>query len=251
MHRLITFLWKDTAIDKQTLIKWRLTDVIVITCAILILFLGTALAIQYYFSLDGTRNITIQVSLLLGILESVFLIGGVYFLGLKRRQQSWTSIGLRKPNASWTAMGGLIGIIAIPLSALIAIGIQFALGKPIENPQLPFLVPDGFSWFGAISMFLVVGLLAPFAEELYFRGVLYLWMGERWGIWVGILLSSVFFAIVHGEVSVAGAAFGLGIILAWAYERSGSLWVAIMIHAINNSFKIILLYTFLGFGNLI
>jgi membrane protease YdiL (CAAX protease family) len=126
--------------------------------------------------------------------------------------------------------------------------IQLIMGMPIENPQLPFLAPQGFSWFGAISMFILAGLVAPFAEELYFRGVFYQWLRQRWGVWPGILVSSLVFGIVHGELSVAGAAFVLGLILAWIYEQSGSLWIAILVHAINNSFKVLALYLFLALG---
>ena len=97
-------------------------------------------------------------------------------------------------------------------------------------------------------MFLLAGLVVPFAEELYFRGVLYNWMRDRWGIWPAILMSSLIFGIVHGEIAIAISAFILGILIAWAYERSGSLWTAIMIHAINNGVKILMLYIFLGLG---
>lgn len=229
-------------------VHWNTLDVILVSSAITLFFLGAALGIRVLFQVDEHAEITILTSILLAALEGTILVGSVYFFGLRRRGYSFHMLGLGTPDLTWTFLGALIGMIAIPLSALIAIAIQLALGRPIENTQLPFLAPEGFSWVGAILMFLLAGLIAPFAEELYFRGVLYKWLRGSWGVWPGILISSLIFGVVHGEISVAGSAFILGVIITWAYERSGSLWIAFLIHAINNGVKIAMLYLFLRLG---
>jgi membrane protease YdiL (CAAX protease family) len=149
---------------------------------------------------------------------------------------------------SWMLIGLAFGLVLTPLSGLIMLGLQILLGLPLENPQLPFLAPEGFSWFGLASMFLLGGVVVPFAEELYFRGVLYRWLHGRWGLWPGALVSSLVFGAVHGDVPIAGAAFSLGVVLAWIYERSQSLWPAVLIHITNNVIKILALYIFLAFG---
>ena len=66
-------------------------------------------------------------------------------------------------------------------------------------------------------------MVAPVAEELYFRGVLYGWMRRKWSPMVGILASSAIFADVHLQPQVMPEIFLVGVILAWLYERSGSL----------------------------
>jgi membrane protease YdiL (CAAX protease family) len=228
--------------------QWRTLDVVLISLVIILAFLTAALGLRSLIQVDEPSENTILLSALLAVLEGIVLVGSVYFVGLRRRGLPWQVAGLQRPSPNWVFVGIVVGIIAIPLSAMIAILIQLAIGVPVENTQLPFLAPEGFTWFGAVSMFVLAGLVAPFAEELYFRGVLYQWMRQRWGVWPGILVSSVIFGAVHGEVSVAGAAFVLGLILAWAYERSGSLWIAILVHAINNGVKILALYLFLALG---
>jgi membrane protease YdiL (CAAX protease family) len=54
--------------------------------------------------------------------------------------------------------------------------------------------------------------------------------------------------MLHGDIAVAGATFVMGIILAWFYERSRSLWPSIVIHAINNGLKLAVLYGLLAAG---
>ena len=49
-----------------------------------------------------------------------------------------------------------------------------------------------------------------------------------------ILWSAFFFALIHMNLSQAIGAFIIGIFIGWIYYRSGSLWLAILIHFINN-----------------
>lgn len=230
---------------------WRGVDVLLISVAIVATFLAAFMAL-HFLALDnnGARftQTTIFLSAGLALFESVILIGSVYLLGIRRRSLPWTAVGIRPARTRWMLIGLAFGLILTPLSGLITLALQIALGLPVENPQLPFLAPEGFSWFGLVSMFLLGGVIVPFAEELYFRGVLYRWLRQRWGVWLAALASSLVFGAVHGDVPIAGAAFFLGVVLAWVYERSQSLWPAVLIHIINNGIKILALYTFLALG---
>lgn len=232
---------------------WRGSDVLWISSGITLIFLAVIVGYRLYEKLalsqsDQDIATTIWLSLGLGLLEGIILVGCVYYLGLRRRNLPWTAVGIRPITSEWLLKGITLGIFAIPLSGLITLIIQLILDLPVNNPQLPFLAPEGFSWPGAVGMVLLGGIAAPFAEEIYFRGVLYTWLRQRWGVRTGILGSSFVFGLVHGNVAIAGAAFFLGLILAWVYERSDSLWPAVLIHVINNSVKIILLYALLASG---
>ena len=118
----------------------------------------------------------------------------------------------------------------------------------MENPQLDFLLPDGLSAMNALFMLILVGFLAPFAEELLFRGVIYTFLRERWGIWLGVLVSSLIFGLMHGNLAVGVTGFLLGIVAALVFEYSKSLWPAVIVHVINNSLKVSLLYILVLLG---
>ncbi len=90
---------------------------------------------------------------------------------------------------------------------------------------------------------LVLGLLAPIAEEIYFRGVLFAWLRTKIGVFAAAFLTSAFFAAVHTNYMVGdGAATALalaqigtlGFICAMLYQKSGSLLPAIFFHMTNN-----------------
>ncbi len=85
---------------------------------------------------------------------------------------------------------------------------------------------------------LVVGIAAPIAEELLFRGILY----RRMRTWLGAGASAsaalVIFAAVHGNLLQALYAFVLGAILIWAYEHFAKLIAPILVHIAANLISI-------------
>lgn len=235
---------------------WHFRDILIIGVGIVFIFiLGIAglriLTRINLISIAFNGQNAILLSAGLGALEAIGLIGSIYVFGLRRRHLSWSAVGIRPLSDRWRLYAIVLGIIVIPTSGIIAGLIQLAMGQPLSNPQLPFLAPDGFSWFGAISMLLLGGIAAPIGEELFFRGIFYQWLRDRWGVWIGIIVSGLIFGALHGEPSVAGAAALLGMLLAWVYERSQSLWAPVLIHVINNSVKIIMLYALLANGSIL
>jgi len=197
----------------------------------------------------GPARITLPISLGMVALEALALVGSVYLLGLRRRRLPWAAVGLRPAGAGWLVGAGAIGLACVPLTGLVATLVQLLLGRPLEeNSQAAVLAPEGFSWLGAIGMLLLTGVAVPFAEELFFRGTLYTWLRQRWGVTVGTVVSTLVFGLVHVEPAVVAAGLVLGLIQAIVYERSRSLWTVVLIHAVNNSAKVVLLYGMLALG---
>jgi hypothetical protein len=228
-------------------------DLVWIGLGIVVIFFAGFLLLGAWLGLaqlapGETLQPTIEQTLALAALEAVALVGAVYFLGMRRRGVTWTGIGLRPVSWLWIGIVTVVTLIAIPLTGLLTILILMALGRPLDNPQLDFLIPEGLSWVSAAGMVLLGGVAAPFAEELVFRGVLYPLLRNRWGLWPGVLASSLIFAVIHGDIAVGVTAFVLGIILALVFEYSRSLWSAVLVHVLNNSLKILLLYILVALG---
>ncbi|MEO0888206.1 MAG: type II CAAX endopeptidase family protein [Cyanobacteria bacterium J06648_10] len=73
---------------------------------------------------------------------------------------------------------------------------------------------------------------ASFAEELVFRGILLQRWGTKWGLREGLVGSSVLFGVLHFSNPVGLTVFGL--VMGLLYLRTGSLWVPILCHSLNN-----------------
>lgn len=88
----------------------------------------------------------------------------------------------------------------------------------------------------AISAVLMIAVLAPLSEELFFRGMVFSGLRSRFSLWPAALISGVVFGLPHvltGPLAAIPLTV-LGVALAWLYERTGSLWPCIFIHMINN-----------------
>ena len=80
--------------------------------------------------------------------------------------------------------------------------------------------------------FLTGCIVAPFAEELFFRGLLYSWLRERMPVIAAVIVSSLLFAGMHGFISPVQLAGGL--IFAGLYEWRRNVWAPYVVHAAGN-----------------
>lgn len=84
----------------------------------------------------------------------------------------------------------------------------------------------------------LVIVVAPLCEELFFRGFFYRALRSRFGIASAALLDGILFGAVHtgsSSVAVLPVLALLGAMFCVVYERTGTLYATIALHAINNS----------------
>ena len=109
-------------------------------------------------------------------------------------------------------------------------------------PELPNLVEGEFDMIMKDRMgYFVVGLLAPLAEEMVFRGAI-LRSLLRWksNPWIGIVISAILFAVIHMNPAQMPHAFLIGLLLGWMYWRTDSIVPGIVYHWVNNTVAYIL-----------
>ena len=86
--------------------------------------------------------------------------------------------------------------------------------------------------------YLALGILAPLAEEMVFRGAilrtLFNYFNGRM-YWVPIIVSALLFGLVHGNMAQLLNAFLIGILLGWMYYRTESIVPGIVLHWVNNT----------------
>jgi membrane protease YdiL (CAAX protease family) len=93
---------------------------------------------------------------------------------------------------------------------------------------------------GVLLAVVVVGMLAPLGEELFFRGYLQTRLRRVWRPGPAILVTALAFGVIHGEPVHGVLAFVLGLYLGLVTERAESVVPAVLCHAANNSVSVVL-----------
>jgi membrane protease YdiL (CAAX protease family) len=93
---------------------------------------------------------------------------------------------------------------------------------------------------GLALAIVVVGLLAPVGEELFFRGYMLTRLRQAWSPGPAILVTAIAFGIIHGEWVHGLLAAGIGVYLGLVTERTGSVVPAMICHAVNNTASVLL-----------
>lgn len=133
-----------------------------------------------------------------------------------------------------------------------AIALTMFIGKLFYGPEYQIsqheqleLITAYPRWQLRILVFVVAVVIAPLLEEMIFRGLFQTVIRSffesrdskletRSRAWLPIFISAGLFSIVHGNVPHWPALFLLGVCLGYAYEKSGSLFRPIFIHAFFN-----------------
>jgi membrane protease YdiL (CAAX protease family) len=144
---------------------------------------------------------------------------GVSWLGLDMR--FWLA-GLKR-GLLWSA--GLAFVSSLIFAGLLLAGIN---PFPLIKTRMP-------GSHGDIALyFLVGGVVAPLAEEVFFRGLIYGFL-RRWGFPLALVLTTLLFVLAHPMsrglpvTQLAG-----GVLFAGAYEMERNLLVPITIHSLGN-----------------
>lgn len=177
-------------------------------------------AVTWLAGCDTQQNITMEIITL--VLSNLLVMA--LFIWKK-----WTLVSpnwmLTRPwmTLSWTAVATL-GML-IPFSWLTE-----------HMPELPNLIEATLdrvlsNYWGYVA----IGILAPLAEEIVFRGAILRTLLTRFRPWTAIAISALIFSIIHLNPAQMPYAFVAGMLLGWLYWRTGSIVPGIVYHWINNS----------------
>lgn len=149
------------------------------------------------------------------------------------RIRSWGAFNVRRTSWRWVLLGVAAGVVAFVLKGLLNTGIIAVAGFS-SDPQGDYYDAAGGGVVPLILTFVFLSVLTPIGEEFFFRGVVTNAL-LRYGPVIGVLSSSVFFAVVHGINMALPSALVVGIIAAEVMRRSRSIWPAVIVHAVNNA----------------
>lgn len=188
-------------------------------------------------------------ALAVNALMQLLLMGMVVALvAWRQRPGEW--LGLRwRPVVPPLAMLLVIGVGLLATLAtgyfvvgLDAVGYQEWLLRQLGHAGQEEAMQDVVKAFAEAESALLLGMLcvtavvvAPVTEEVIFRGYVYPVAKRFAGRWAGLAFSSLFFAMVHQNAMALLPLAFLALLLALAYEFTGSIWVPVGMHMVFNA----------------
>jgi membrane protease YdiL (CAAX protease family) len=147
------------------------------------------------------------------------------------REKSLSPIGLASTGAYQGIKKGLTWAVFFGAAAGVALLIIYLLGINVLKLFQMQLPADGYK---LILFFIVGAFIAPVAEEIFFRGILYGFF-RRWGMLTALVLSTLLFVLSHSvRHTIPVTQMIGGILFAVAYEMEKNLLVPIIIHVLGN-----------------
>jgi hypothetical protein len=129
---------------------------------------------------------------------------------------------------------GVVAWIGASLASAAVVSLLEALGLEVAPQAAEQALGLVEPWVAVLA----IVLLAPIAEELFFRGVVFnAFLRER-GPRLAYIGSAALFAVIHLSIVALLPIFLLGLALAWVYDRTGSLLAPIVMHAVVNGISV-------------
>jgi membrane protease YdiL (CAAX protease family) len=154
----------------------------------------------------------------------------------------------RIPRGIASGAAGLFMVVPLMILALLATSMAMGPQQQYVHPFLK-MFEDTHDEAGRDVILVSILAAAPVSEELFFRVCLQTLIGgwlarrqPRWPSaptrWIAVVLTSIVFALAHGDWWAMPPIFVLSLCLGYAYERTGNVWTSITIHAAFNAWQL-------------
>lgn len=165
------------------------------------------------------------------MLSAALLLAPVYFFGVRRCGRA-ADFGLAPfPFARSLRLMMLGWLMWLAVSAPWAILMQRAGTQMQPNMLRAF----GLGWRGYVVALVCGAIIAPLAEEIFFRGFLFGGLRKYYSFGVAAAVSAAVFGIVHFMPAAIVPLAAYGLVFAWLRERTGSIWPGTIMHMLVNS----------------
>ena len=192
---------------------------------LLVLLIGLALRL-----LDGQEEV---LGVLLLAIPEGMLILAVWRFGPWKYSLSWSALGLQAALNSGAFLAVVVFLASVSFAVLYSVVMSLLGLDNLTPPALPGKLME--TYFQRIAAFVLIVLAAPVAEEMFFRGFLLPVFVGRWGFVRGASFVSLLFGASHLVPGILLPAFVSGLLLAWLYKRTGSLWNCCLAHGAQNA----------------
>jgi membrane protease YdiL (CAAX protease family) len=164
------------------------------------------------------------------ILWELPLVIPAWWFTVRKYNVGWRALGVQGFSADILGIG--FGLMILSMGLNLVSG--FLLSQFDLQAQMDFVAL--FQELSSPWLLLVGGIVvAPVVEELVFRGFVFAGLRERYVWWKAGLISAGIFAVIHLQPLAVIQILALGMIFAYLYHRSGSIWPAVIMHVLTNA----------------
>jgi membrane protease YdiL (CAAX protease family) len=172
------------------------------------------------------------VSISATIVQDLSFIGAALLFASISSRPLPEQFGLR-PTRFWPA----VGWIAVAFAAFYVVTLVWVaiLGVSPDDTKLPDELGVKDSTYALLAVAFLVAVVAPMAEEFFFRGFLFGALRGYLKLWPAALITGLVFGLIHFKPEFLAPLAVLGVALCLLYAQTGSLLPCIALHSLNNS----------------
>lgn len=169
-----------------------------------------------------------------------------FAVAARLRIRSLSAFGVRRTSGRWLLIGVGVGLVAFVLKSLAMLAWVQITGDT-NNVQDVYGDGAGGGLLSLVLSTVFIAVFSPLGEELLYRGIVTNAL-LRYGPFVGVVGSTVIFALMHGINNIFPAAVVAGLATAEVFRRSGSIWPGLVVHFVFNlpSFLLMVLFSSTG-----
>ncbi|HEY1074848.1 MAG TPA: type II CAAX endopeptidase family protein [Patescibacteria group bacterium] len=193
------------------------------------LIVTPTVALSFFFSPPGlgTTEVTPYQIFVTSLLTNIFMGIYLYLWIIRPRVFTLKQLGLKKVPRERVGEAFVLFVFIVVLIAILQAVLK-RLGLPLQNYS--FSTKEGAAW-----AMIMVAVVSPFVEELYFRGFLFKGLMLNHRPQIAYLVSAGLFALLHPPLAAMVEVFAIGILLGYLSKETKSIWPGIFIHALNNA----------------
>ncbi len=155
-------------------------------------------------------------------------------------RRSLGELGLRGFGRT-TVIAGVLGALAMYVVTIGIANVQFLITHQKPEETAISLFNSTHDTALIVTFTFLAAVVAPFMEEFVFRGFLFNALLRYMPVWSAAVISGIIFGASHGSPSAFLPLAASGVVLAYVYERSGSLTAAMLTHALFNLINVALI----------
>lgn len=235
---------------KDSKFNWQIKDVFQVFVISFLLELLLFLVLKFFgieIVLHGLRNNPYIKNLLILFVYLIQIAGmllPLWFIAIRKHKLKIADFGFNWIGTGKTVLWVFISYVFFLGLSLFIITMFFNFGIEAFGFQSQRSIFEifGSDPFGlTIAVIIAIGI-APFVEEIFFRGFMLQTLVKKIGVTWGIILTTLIFAAIHFEFQSMMPLLILSLILSVLYVRTESIWPGIIFHMFNNSIALLVMY---------